>query len=184
MHLSPITSLPPTFLSEKYKRTHGRKAIRNIKQSISTEPSVIETKDEVLDLKPLEENEPESTSADANFEPFRLKRNSSFNPTMKSPKQLMKMSSSLRAKYQAYEKPSEKVMQKIAESEARAKKLMREKHLKIKEEAEEARKKWDLLHRAIEDPLKKAQGIKLAEMAKLRIWDKKKETARMWVIPI
>ena len=78
-----------------------------------------------------------------------------------------------RAKYLAYEKPPEKVLEKISASEKRARKWLLEKQKERDQESIQEKKKWDLLHRALEDPVKKKLGEKMAEQAHRRIVTKK-----------
>ncbi|KAJ3352935.1 hypothetical protein HDU91_005942 [Kappamyces sp. JEL0680] len=107
------------------------------------------------------------------YEPFPLKATSSFSPQKVSPAQLQKMDPRLRAKYLAYEKPTGVLQTQISQSEHRSRKWLTEEHKRMQGEAEEARRKWDLLHRAIEDPEKKSVGESLAAEAKSRIRKKK-----------
>ncbi len=86
---------------------------------------------------------------------------------------LKKMDPRLRAKYQAYEKPTGMLQANISQSEHRSRKWLMEEHKRLQGVVDDARRKWDLLHRAIEDPEKKSAGEALAAEAKLRIKKKK-----------
>ena len=116
------------------------------------------------------------------FEPFPLKQTSSFSPSSVTPYQLKKMDLLHRAKYLAYEKPPEKVMEKISASEKRSRKWLLEKQKERDQEAIQDKKKWDLLHRALEDPVKKKIGEKMAEQAHRRILTKKSNYKSLRVI--
>lgn len=107
------------------------------------------------------------------YEPFPLKPTSSFAPGTVSPRQLSRMDPRLRAKYQAYTTPAPSLQVKISASEKRARKWMHEEHKRLEIVHAEEKRKWDLLHRAIEDPAKKAEGQKLAMRAHRRILHKK-----------
>jgi hypothetical protein len=116
------------------------------------------------------------------FEPFPLKQTSSFSPSSVTPYQLKKMDLLHRAKYLAYEKPPEKVMEKISASEKRSRKWLLEKQKERDQEAIQDKKKWDLLHRALEDPIKKKIGENMAEQAHRRILTKKSNYKSLRVI--
>ena len=116
----------------------------------------------------------EEVQDDVVYEPFPLKTTSSFAPGTVSARQLSRMDPRLRAKYQAYEKPGQELQEKIGASERRARKWLQDQHKRLEKVEAEDKKKWDLLHRAIEDPSKKQEGQRLALQAKQRILGKKK----------
>jgi len=110
---------------------------------------------------------------DITFEPFQLKPSSSFSPGQVSERQLARMDPRMRAKYQAYVKPPQEIQEKISASVRRARKWLSEEHKRVHALDQEAKRKWDLLHRAIEDPQKKQEGMRFAAQARDRIQRKK-----------
>ncbi|KAK6096141.1 hypothetical protein MT418_004006 [Batrachochytrium dendrobatidis] len=80
-----------------------------------------------------------------------------------------------KAKYMSYEKPSFHVIEQIGNSERRSRKWLRDEHLRIQTIIETARKKWNLLHKAVEDPAKQLIGQQSAAIARIRMKEKVKK---------
>jgi hypothetical protein len=99
--------------------------------------------------------------AEAEYAPFPLNATSSFNPAAISERKWKKLDPLTRAKYEAYQKPSQEILNLILQSELRAKKIMNERRQRKKEhQLELEKRKWDV------DP--KTKGLGLTEAAKSR----------------
>ncbi|KAI8899269.1 hypothetical protein BC833DRAFT_586561 [Globomyces pollinis-pini] len=75
----------------------------------------------------------------------------------------------------AYEKPSGPIQQNISQSEHRSRKWLREEHNRIQNIVTDARRKWNLLHKAIEDPIAKKNGEAMAYEARKRLFKKRRQ---------
>ncbi|KAJ3324649.1 hypothetical protein HDV06_006542 [Boothiomyces sp. JEL0866] len=148
--------LPDTFSSEQQKQANSPKA---------------EDDNEKTDTKELE------ALNESTYQPYQLAAASSYNPSKLTTNQLKKLDLQTKAKYMAYDKPDQFIQLKIAQSELRSKKWLREEHARIQDIVQQARKKWDLIHRAIEDPEQKRIGEQKSLEAKRRIKRKKKQMA-------
>ncbi|KAJ8327643.1 LKAAEAR motif containing 1 [Batrachochytrium dendrobatidis] len=109
------------------------------------------------------------------YTPFQLSSKSSFNPSQLTTRQLNRLDMLTKAKYMSYEKPSFHVIEQIGNSERRSRKWLRDEHLRIQTIIETARKKWNLLHKAVEDPAKQLIGQQSAAIARIRMKEKVKK---------
>ncbi|KAH6572269.1 hypothetical protein BASA50_009407 [Batrachochytrium salamandrivorans] len=115
---------------------------------------------------------PEVRSNAALYVPFQLSAKSSFNPTGLTARQLNRMDSLTKAKYKAYEAPPAHVAEQIRHSEQRSHRWLQAEHSRIQTIVGAARKRWELLHKAIEDPLDQLAGEQGAALAQRRMSDK------------
>nr|KAJ3415128.1 hypothetical protein HK105_001595 [Polyrhizophydium stewartii] len=109
---------------------------------------------------------------DIAYVPFPLSTKSSFNPARLSSRQMDRLDPLTRAKYMAYEKPPGDVIEQIGHSERRARKWLREEHRRVRSVVDAAKKKWELLHKAVEDPASQLVGEQGAAMARKRMREK------------
>eukprot|EP00842_Homolaphlyctis_polyrhiza_P000588 jgi/Hompol1/152/HPOL_005241-RA len=118
------------------------------------------------------EAEAEAAMDDVAYAPFALSTKSSFNPARLSKRQIERLDPLTRAKYMVYDKPSQNIIEQIGHSERRSRRWLREEHRRIQEIVDAARKKWELLHKAIEDPVSQRIGEQGAAMARKRMREK------------
>ena len=128
------------------------------------------------EVKPTEKTIKEEEGADfdviGSYMPFPLGAKSGFNMAKLTEKQIKCMDPLTKAKYLAYEKPEENIVAKICQSDARSRIWLRSQHRRTKLCVDATKKKWELLHRAIEDPAKKQEGEQYAAMARKRMHEK------------
>ncbi|KAJ3272614.1 hypothetical protein HDV01_005361 [Terramyces sp. JEL0728] len=185
----------PVMLSSKYKRTmqnvHNRLAKpvhieedspRTKRNSILPDTFLNEQQKQTNIPKTEDDNEKGDTKelevlAESSYQPYQLGATSSYNPSKLTPKQIKKLDLQTKAKYMAYEKPDQAIQLKIAQSELRSKKWLREEHARIQQIVQQARKKWDLVHKAIEDPEQKRIGLQKSMEATRRIRRKNRQLA-------
>jgi hypothetical protein len=166
-------------LSEKYKRAQIlREKVAQKREAPLPPPPAKAEEAKPVDFtlnRNVQENdtEPEpkrvQETVEPLFAPYELKESSSFNPKKLSQSELNRLDPMTRAKYLAYAQPSAEIQMKITASELRSRKLLKEEHRRVQKLVMDAKKKYDLLHRAIEDPHKHELGLKLAGLAKERI---------------
>ncbi|KAJ3259990.1 hypothetical protein HK103_001500 [Boothiomyces macroporosus] len=185
----------PVMLSSKYKRTmqnvqnrlakppvHSEDETPRVKQNSILPDTFITEQKQPIAQKTEDDGEKADTKElealnESTYHPYQLGANSSYNPTKLTANQLKKLDLQTKAKYMAYEKPDQFIQLKIAQSEQRSKKWLREEHARIQDIVLQARKKWDLIHRAIEDPEQKKFGELKSLEAMRRIKRKKKQMA-------
>jgi hypothetical protein len=179
----------PQWLSEKYKRTQVVRAPKQailVKKALSEEQKII-SRTELEAPKEITEDTPAAQLGTRDFQPFALSGTSSFNPSNLTPSQLKKMNQIQKSKYLAYQvlnfnkKPTPQILQKISESEMRARKrtILQQKETQLA--MDEAKKKFDLLHKAIEDPEKKQMGQKTGKFSKAENKTKTKRSFKVMV---
>jgi hypothetical protein len=181
-------------LSEKYKRAQilRQRVAQKRETPVPPAPAKIEeTKPAEFTLNRIvQENDTEQEPkrvqeiVEPLFSPYELKESSSFNPKKLSQNELNRLDPMTRAKYLAYAQPSAELQMKITASELRSRKLLKEEHRRVQKLVLESKKKYDLLHRAIEDPHKQELGLKLAGLAKDRILMKQQMIKKARVIAI
>ena len=117
--------------------------------------------------------------AEAEYTPFPLKEKSSFNPATISDRKWKKLDPITRAKYEAYQKPPQEILNLILQSEIRAKKIMSERRQRKKElQLELEKRKWDV------DPKTKELGLAEAAKSRERMREKCKKISYSKVILI
>jgi hypothetical protein len=180
---APIQEVP-VMLSEKFKRsmlirkrTEEKLAKQKEKSEQTTDRiSELSKQPDLFAIVTEQEKEQEKKAVEVIeplFVPFGLKESSSFSPKKMSPTEMKNLDAITRAKYLAYAEPSPEIQTKITLSELRARKLLEEDRRRVHQLLLEAKNKFDLLHRAVEDPEKRKVGIELANLAKQRLAQKK-----------
>ena len=187
---SPLLPTPlPSMLSQRFRRNHTftpkskKRTMQDMSKAKNSSEgaSNLNLENSTLFQKPkadletqakTDEVTPAGDTTILEYTPFKLKEKSSFNPASIPERKLNRLDPLTKAKYQAYQKPTQEILNRILESEVRAKKWLTENLLKTKKEKEEAKKKWMQIHIGIEDPTDRKKGIEEAEKAKIRMKSK------------
>ena len=127
-----------------------------------------QSKDEKVEA--LKNNATETNELE--YTPFKLKPNSSFNPSKLSSKQLSRLDPTTLAKYEAYSLPAPEIMSKVLKSECRAKKFINEGRRIAKLKEMESKKKWNIIHCGYEDEEAMQLGERNSQKARERMQSK------------
>ena len=145
-----------------------KKALEHRSESQSTLDNH-QSKDEKVEA--LNPNNATETN-ELEYAPFKLKPNSSFNPSKLTSKQLSRLDPTTLAKYEAYSLPTPDIMSKVLKSECRAKTFINEGRRIAKLKEMESKKKWNIIHCGYEDEEAMQLGERNSQKAKERMQSK------------
>ncbi|KAI8914249.1 hypothetical protein EDD86DRAFT_273342 [Gorgonomyces haynaldii] len=203
-----LPSIYPTFImSQKYKRslnkTRKPKHVQHIhadeppseeKRKLSTQKIEVEQKQEQTAPKPqrnrsesalLTKTDDKHAHDDITYSPFQLGEHSSYNSAKVTQSAFAKMDPYTKAKYKAYDKIEQTLMDRVIESERRSRQILRQERKRNEEIIQAAKIRWTLLHSSVPASQTGQQGAKEAKkriQKKLRLIEKTREDELQFLV--